>query len=388
MQLPVDVKAVIDEATNIEGARQTPIKVNIYMDESSPGDLQALVRQSFASASSHAQVSIVYFPSFPVMVQVGSDIAVIVAGLDPHIGSYAQDLRQAGVPVMVVTTLPDLVMEINQGNGNPLLVEDLIAPSSLYGAKGLPEETGEEPFLLDEESSASMRNRMGEWVIEACRDRRLAFALAFAFVRRPLSLEAVGATSMQNAGIGLVVFLPGADLPLMTLNQAKMLLQIAAAYGEPMNLERVKELAAVVAGGFACRAVARQLVGCVPVLGWAIKAGVGYAGTCAMGHAAIEYFEGGGSIAHLAGVAVKARDKVAQAAHKVAEKPSVKAAVQSVSKKAGALANEAMRQAVPVATSVVDSAMNAASDAGVIPGSAAKAADIISDTVVKKFKKD
>ena len=56
---------------------------------------------------------------------------------------------------------------------------------------------------------------------------------------------------MQNAGVGLVVFIPGADLPIMTLNQAKMLLQIAAAYGEPMGKERVKELAAVVGGAFA-----------------------------------------------------------------------------------------------------------------------------------------
>ena len=63
--------------------------------------------------------------------------------------------------------------------------------------------------------------------------KRLALALSFPFVRKPLSLEAVSATSLQNAGIGLVLFIPGADMTLMTLNQAKMLLQIAAACGEP-----------------------------------------------------------------------------------------------------------------------------------------------------------
>ena len=115
---------------------------------------------------------------------------------------------------------------------------------------------------------------MGEWVVATFRAKRLAFAQAFEFVRKPLSLEAVRSTSLQNAGVGFVVFIPGADLPVMTLNQAKMVLQIAAAYGKPLTAERAKELVAVVGGGFACRAVARQAVGVVPALGWAVKAGL------------------------------------------------------------------------------------------------------------------
>ncbi|MFR1640191.1 MAG: hypothetical protein ACLSVD_14145 [Eggerthellaceae bacterium] len=45
---------------------------------------------------------------------------------------------------------------------------------------------------------------------------------------------------------------------------------IAAAYGEELNMERVKELAASWAA-FACRAVARQLVAFLPALGWAVS---------------------------------------------------------------------------------------------------------------------
>ena len=110
------------------------------------------------------------------------------------------------------------------------------------------------------------------------------------------------------------MFIPGADMPIMTLNQAKMLLQIAAAYGEPLDIHRVKELAAVVGGAFACRTAARQLTGLVPALGWAVKAGIGYAGTFAMGRAAIEYFEGGGNIGGMASVVAAARDKAVDAA--------------------------------------------------------------------------
>ena len=100
----------------------------------------------------------------------------------------------------------------------------------------------------------------------------------------------------------------------MTLNQAKMLLQIAAAYGQPLDKRRIKELAAVVGGAFACRGAARQLVGVVPGLGWAVKAAIGYSGTYAMGHAAIEYFEGGGNVSGVANVVSQARKAAVSAA--------------------------------------------------------------------------
>ena len=48
MQLPVDIKAVIDEATNIDEARRTTLSVSVYLDDSAPGDVQAHVRQAFA----------------------------------------------------------------------------------------------------------------------------------------------------------------------------------------------------------------------------------------------------------------------------------------------------------------------------------------------------
>lgn len=390
MQIPVDIKAVIDEATNIDEARATPISVSIYMDETAPGDVQAHVRQAFASASAHARVSMVYFPSFPVVAAPDADMAVIVAGLDEHVGAYAADIRAAGVPVMVVTTLPGLAAEIAEASGHPILEDDLVSPA-IDDVLALPEQAGSanEPYSLTIDGALSLNKRMGEWVIEACREKRLAFALAFRFVRKPLSLEAVNATAVQNAGIGLVVILPGADLPIMTLNQAKMLLQIAAAYGQPMAVERVKELAAVVGGAFACRAVARQLVAFVPALGWAIKAAIGYSGTVAMGRAAIEYFEGDGKIDHLAEVVGRARDKVVLVADSARKQPSVAAAARAAAAKVGHAASAAASNAVPAASSVAASAVGAAASAGAVPKPAAKAvtsaANRLSASVSNRF---
>lgn len=388
MQIPVDIKAVFDEAMDIDTARQTPLSVSIYMDETAPGDVQALVRQAFASASPHARVSTMYFPSFPVVTTAEVDMSVIVAGLDEHIGGYAAEMRASGVPVMIVTTLPELVCAISKEGEHPLLKDDIIAPTVKVDKHALPEKTGAaEPIALDEQLSESLLKKMGEWIIETCTEKRLAFALAFSFVRRPLSLEAVRATSVQNAGIGLVVFIPGADMPIMTLNQAKMLLQIAAAYGQPMSAERIKELAAVVGGAFAFRSVARQIVAFVPALGWAVKAAIGYTGTMAMGHAAIEYFEGGGSFSGLAEVVGKARDKVMKVADAAYQQPGVKAAVQAVGARAGSMAGSAAKKVVPVATSVVGSAVGAAADAGVVSDTAVKTAGAVRSFISRGNKK-
>lgn len=413
MQLPVDVKAVIDEATNIDEARQTPLSVSVYIDESAPGDAIARVRGAFASSSPHARVSMTYLDGRPFVPYGGDDMAVIVAGFSEDVGAHADELRAAGVPVMVATTMPSLVQDIAHAQGHPIPHADVVAPDApLRSSRLLPaeaaagtntapaSETGE-PYVLDERAGASLDRRMGEWIIAACHDKRLAFALAFPFVRRPLSVDAVSATAVQNAGIGLVVFIPGADMPIMTLNQAKMLLQIAAAYGEPMSMDRVKELAAVVGGAFALRSVARQVVAFVPALGWAIKAAIGYTGTQAMGRAAIEYFENGGNIAGLAGVVARARDKAVElvedardlanaegSAPEVASEPQRGGRVADAARSAGAKLKGAARSAgnaaVPFASSVVQAGAQAAGvDAPAVVKSAARS---VTDAARARFK--
>lgn len=392
MQIPVDIKAVIDEATNIDEARETPISISVYMDESAPGDIQAFVRQAFASASVHARVSISYFPSTPVMAVPENDMAIIVAGLDGNVGAYAEVLRDAGVPVMVVTTMPQLVQDIATTSGHTLLQKDIIAPQFALAEEGIIpfevfQQAQNEPQFLSSDDTDFLNTSMGEWIIETCSNKRLAFALAFSFVRKPLSLEAVRATAAQNAGVGLVVFIPGADMPIMTLNQAKMLLQIAAAYGEPMGIERVKELAAIVGGAFACRTVARQLIAIVPGLGWAIKAAIGYSGTMAMGHAAVEYFEADGRIEHLGTVVSRARDKAVMAAEKARMQPSAKDAVVSASKYVGKNVQNVADRLVPQAADAVESVAQVVQSVeipaakGVLSSAAAKV-----ESAAKRFK--
>lgn len=121
-------------------------------------------------------------------------------------------------------------------------------------------------------------------------DMIIPLSRQFPIFRSEAAWQEVQATSKQNAVIGALP-LPGADLPIMTANQIKMLMRIAAMFDLPLNVDRAKELLAVVGGGLAMRTVSRQFVKLVPWAGWAIAGGIGYSGTLAMGKAAIEYFK-------------------------------------------------------------------------------------------------
>src|SRR5919199_6036939 len=124
-------------------------------------------------------------------------------------------------------------------------------------------------------------------------DFLVALAKGYPPFRRAVCEEITRNNARQNAVIGALP-IPGADMPVMTANQARMVLNIAAAYGEELSMDRARELLGVLAAGFGLRALSRQAIKLVPVGGWAASAVIAYAGTVAMGRATMLYFERGG----------------------------------------------------------------------------------------------
>jgi len=124
-------------------------------------------------------------------------------------------------------------------------------------------------------------------------DYLVPLAKGYPPLRRAACEEIIRHNARQNAVVGALP-IPGADMPVMTANQARMVLKLAAAYGEELSIERARELIGVLAAGFGLRALSRQVVKLVPVGGWAASAAIGYAGTVAMGRSTMLYFERGG----------------------------------------------------------------------------------------------
>lgn len=287
MRLPIDIRDISHAGERAREERERPVRIAILIEPDAPEALVYAAREHIRPATSAAKLQIeVVMPDSRVVL--GDDLDAMVA----LIGSGSDSIRQALASS-----------------------RDAYVPTAALGLSddqdALARRLSHPVFdtLADVDPERLVTRHLGEWLADRLSGKRLALAHNFAFMRRSTAEESVKATAFQNAVIGVVAFIPGADLPIMTANQAKMLLQIAAAYGEPLGTERAKELAAVVGGAFALRAVARQLLGFVPGVGWAIKGGIAYAGTMAMGAAAISYFEHGADFSEVIHEATAARDR-------------------------------------------------------------------------------
>jgi len=86
---------------------------------------------------------------------------------------------------------------------------------------------------------------------------------------------------------------PLIDIPILLGTQIRMVLRIAAIYGEPMSSSRAREVVASMTVGLTLRYAAEELAKLVPIGGDLIAGAIAAAGTWALGQVATEYFEGG-----------------------------------------------------------------------------------------------
>jgi uncharacterized protein (DUF697 family) len=291
VNLPVDVRALYDAGKRLKEDRERTVRIAVLVEIDAPEPLVESARVELHPKSANGIVDVsVIEPGQVLRVKSQTDAVVVLVGSGANIGPTLADLRARAIPTAVVA-----------------IREDRATFARLIGHPENDVLVGLDPVEL-------VRGTLADWAMTRLEKLGTALGHNFEFVRRAVAREAVKKCAWQNAAIGVVVFIPGADMPLMTMNQGRMLLQIAAAYGQPLDTERVKELAAVVAGGFLFRTFARELVGLVPGFGWAIKGGIAYSGTMAMGAAAISYFEEG---ADLGGVVKALTERAGEAVARV-----------------------------------------------------------------------
>jgi uncharacterized protein (DUF697 family) len=210
-------------------------------------------------------------PILARQLREGGDASAVVEGRSEPaailiwVGAPDEDAlraaRKAGVPIIAVTDA-DVVPYV--------LATDIVR---VPPGQGFPVEA----------IARAVARKLGE--------SSTALAARLPVLRGEVSAELIRRFSRQNGVIGAAVFVPGVDMPILTLNQARLVLRLALAHGQAVDRDRGLELAGVVGLGFGFRAVARELLGVVPFAGWAVKGAVAYAGTRAIGEAAVRYFE-------------------------------------------------------------------------------------------------
>lgn len=293
-KFPVDMKKLTESADGLEASREYPAFVNILIDVTASDRLIDAVLKGFESQSGNAEVRRVLIECDSAELPMPCDLCVVVAGESLRLGRIAAESRRLGCPTAVAIEVGETYFASSVQDAAEVLGFSAAEARDEVG-EGVPEDTVVEvDFALERPL-----DELGRWIAVNAPAKRVSMAASFPFMRLPLAMELTRAVALKNAGVGVVFIVPGADMPVITLNQAMLVLQIAALYGQPLGTGRIVEVAAVVAGAFGFRALARELTSAVPALGWGIKGTVAYTGTMAMGKAAVECFEQGGRINEL-----------------------------------------------------------------------------------------
>ena len=276
--LPVDIRKAINLVSGISEERDKQLHLELFVDQTLTPEFREAARLAFLPESESIKLSLNSFsadgdngyPSFADEV----DLTIILTNQS----SFCAELfLAASRRNEVVIVAQDATNFVNAWPANlEIDVNRLIALSSEALARG--------GFEL-------LFGNLAKWMIESQEENRLAWARAFAFVRQVQAKEIISSTSLQNGVIATVFFLPGADLPVLLLNQMRMFFRLASIHDVAFKDQPYAELATLTAQAFVWRALARALVNAMPAVSWAIKGTIGYLGTLALAKAAEFYFE-------------------------------------------------------------------------------------------------
>ncbi len=129
-------------------------------------------------------------------------------------------------------------------------------------------------------------------IVEAHPWMAVALGRALPAYRRQLSHRLIRSAATLNAIIAAEP-IPGLDIPLLLASQVRLVLRIAAVYGESLSVRHARELLTTMAGGVGLRYLAGELAKIIPGPGWLVAAVVNGLGTWAIGRVAVVHFESG-----------------------------------------------------------------------------------------------
>jgi small GTP-binding protein len=129
-------------------------------------------------------------------------------------------------------------------------------------------------------------------IIETSPEAALALGRMLPQYRRDAADRIVRHATLFNLVAGMEP-IPLIDIPVLLSTQIRMVFRVAALYNEPLGSRPTRELIVTIAGGLFFRYLAEEAAKAMPFGGDLVSGAIAGAGTWALGHVAIEYFEGG-----------------------------------------------------------------------------------------------
>ena len=189
------------------------------------------------------------------------------------------EIRAQDVPVMVVLNKVDLVRRDLRAVLNDLSFR-------LQGVQAIP---------ISAKTGAGVADKLIPALIQADASLAVVIGRALPAYRAEAAKRVIRSTAMWSLLLGAEP-IPGLDLPVLLVMQARMVLRLGAIYGENISGRYARELVTSLAGGLIARYIGEELAKFVPGPGWLISAAVAGAGTMTMGRLAEAYFQSGGVI--------------------------------------------------------------------------------------------
>lgn len=265
MGIPIDkIASAAKMGASAHNEADTPVRVGVYVDESATKFLIDTVREAFVPQTTSALVRVERLGEETVTVKPDTDIVIVISCGGAHLQAAVQQIVVAGAPTVV---LAESSVEV------PFIPQD----TRMLG-------------LVAATDKVHLLESLARWILDRT-EKGVAFAANFPFMRVAAANRAITSTALTNMATGALIFIPGADFPVMTLAQLGMMLQLATIYGKPIRAERGYEVAGVLGAGLVLRGCARLACRRAGYAGFAVKALVGGVGTFALGRALTALYE-------------------------------------------------------------------------------------------------
>jgi len=228
----------------------------------------------------------------PDLMESGMDQAsVIVFLLDATKGLQAQDrelyetIKKMNKPTILAVNKVDALS--GGESGDRLAIEVAV----MLGAAGV--------IPISARTGENVAEELIPAMIAASPEAALVIGRELPGYRRSAAQHIIRNATLLCLAAGLEP-IPLVDIPILLGTQIRLVLRLAALYGEQVDsanaTKQARELVAIMAGGLGFRYLAEQAAKAVPFGGDLIAGAIAGAGTWAMGQVALEYYEGGKKI--------------------------------------------------------------------------------------------
>lgn len=276
-KIPIDVKALTKAGKIFESDASEDALIEVWVDTSASRELVSLARKVLQVKPGTLELSIKSLAEEMPRLNTEASLTIVVAGSSPHLRRLMEIALWSSMNCLVLSEDP------------AALIARVAEEDALEIAHTILEVDTSKP-------QEALEKDLAQWCIANLPDLRLSLGAAFEFMRKPIALDLTRQTSLENAVIAAVFFLPGADLPLLTLNQCKLLYQIAVTNDIPITRDRLVELALVIASAFGLRGISRLALKKFAPVGWLVRGGISFGATMLMGHLAYTMYSKGGGV--------------------------------------------------------------------------------------------